>query len=102
LRVYRPSDAHREDIAELFSLGALLRVLRSAGFVPELRMRAAVAQLFAEPRSMVWSNFHLRFVRVLQRTRMDRLLRRLTNDKIGIINTLAAPTWYLVCRKAGA
>ena len=65
-------------------------------------MRAATVQLFAEPRTMVWSDFHLRLVRVLLRTRMDRVLRRLTNDRIGIINTLAAPAWHLVCRKAVA
>ena len=100
LRVLRPRDAERGDLAELFSMRRMLASLRNAGFAPDLRMRDAVAALLAKPASMVWSALHLLLVRLLLRCRMDRALTRLANDTPGFVNTLLTPTWYFVCRKA--
>ncbi|MBL0174426.1 MAG: class I SAM-dependent methyltransferase [Ignavibacteria bacterium] len=101
VRVLRPRDAGRGDLAQLFSLHALLRLLRDAGFEPALTMRAVVNTLFETPEAVVWSAPHLAAVRVLRRTGTDRIVRAMASDRPGFINALLAPSWHLVCGKGG-
>lgn len=102
LRRWRPQDAERDDLAQLFPETQLLRLLREAGFHTRFVNRAVAQRLFREPESVVWSDLHLAVVQWLCRTRVHHILLPIVRDEAGILNRLLNPTFYLICRKDDA
>ncbi|MCB2205554.1 class I SAM-dependent methyltransferase [bacterium] len=102
LRRRRPSDADRDDLAQLLSAEQLSALLGNAGFSWRYVNRAAAKQLFTHPETVVWSDMHLRIVRALRATGLQYPLRVLVRDTPGIFNRWLNPTWYILARKEGA
>jgi SAM-dependent methyltransferase len=99
LRRRRPADADREDIAELLDVRRLDTLMTEAGFSWRYMNRAAAAQLFIRPESVVWSDAHLRIVRFLRRTGLHLPATALVRDTPGVFNRWVNPTWYILARK---
>ncbi len=99
LRRHRPSEADRDDLAELLSLDALTRLLHEHSFAFSFINRRAAEALFARPEDVVWSDWHLRAVTALRRSGLHKAALRLVNDKAGFFNRWINPTWYLIGRK---
>ncbi len=95
----RPADAGRNDLAQLLRFSELTGLLSWSGLKPTFVNRAMARRLFEQPESLVWSDGHLRAVRLLQRSGLKRLILRLVSDKPGLFNSWLNPAWYLICRK---
>jgi len=95
----RPDDATRNDLAQLLSLRQLMALLLAHGLDYQFQNRTVFAKLLTDPRSVLWSEAHLRLFSFAERHGFLRLIQRLINDKQGIFNNLLNPTWYLICRK---
>ncbi len=101
LRSRRPSEAGRDDIAELLSLETLTALLERHLFSCQFINTDAARALFERPEDLVWSDFHLHAVDVMRRSKLHRVALRFVNDAPGFFNTWINPTWYLLCRKTG-
>lgn len=99
LRRRRPADAERDDLAQLLSAPQLDALLRDAGFRWRYANRAAAAMLFTRPESVVWSDMHLRAVRLLRQSGLWRAALALVRDAPGLFNRWINPTWYILARK---
>jgi SAM-dependent methyltransferase len=95
----RPADAGRDDLAQLLSARQLDDLLRAAGLRWRFVNRAAAGMLFSRPETVVWSDLHLRAVRLLRRTGLWRPALAMVRDAPGIFNRWINPTWYILARK---
>jgi 2-polyprenyl-3-methyl-5-hydroxy-6-metoxy-1,4-benzoquinol methylase len=77
LRYFRKSEVERKDIAELIS----------------------VKELFNRNKGIIWSNFHLKLIKITSFLKLDNLLIKIVNDKPGLLNRLFTPTFYLILKK---
>ncbi len=101
LRAKRPADAERDDLAQLLSFTELTGLLHASGLRESFINRAMARRMFETPESLVWSDGHLRAVRLLRRSGLGSLIVRLVSDEAGAFNSWINPTWYLICRKDG-
>jgi SAM-dependent methyltransferase len=99
LRRKRPSEAERDDLAELLSLDALSTLLKQNGFAFRFVNTRAARALFEKPTALVWNSWHLRAVELLRHSGLYRAALTLVNDDRGFFNRRINPTWYLICRK---
>lgn len=99
LREKRPADAERDDLAQLLSFAELTGLLHASGLRESFINRAMARRLFEKPESLVWSDGHLRAVRMLRHSGLDSLFLRLVSDEPGAFNSWINPTWYVICRK---
>ncbi|MBE0645614.1 MAG: methyltransferase domain-containing protein [Bacteroidetes bacterium] len=99
LRKKRPADAAREDLAQLLSFAELTGLLHASGLQASFINHATALRLFDRPESLVWSDGHLRTIRLLRRSGLKNLVLRLVSDEPGFFNSWINPAWYLICRK---
>ena len=97
LGVFRKTEAARKDIAELSSLKNLLSLFYDK-FEVRLFTSHAVKELFNGHKGIVWSNFHLKLVRAINKLKIGRLITLMANDKAGLINRFLTPTYYMILR----
>ncbi len=102
LRLFRPADAGRHDLAQLLSRRTLLRFLRDTGLEPRFMLRHAATRLFAQPGELAWSRGHLALIRLVQRLGLAGAVPRLMPDVPGLLSDLLVPAWYLIARKPAA
>jgi hypothetical protein len=50
-------------------------------------------------KGIVWSSFHLNMIKLIKYFKLDFLLIKISNDKIGFINKFLTPTFYLTLKK---
>ena len=98
LKYFRKKDFNRNDIAQLLSLAKIQNLLGKA-FEVELNTKFSVTELFNGNKGIVWSNFHLRLIKFIRLLRLDMLIKKMANNKIGIINKYFTPTFYLILKK---
>jgi len=98
LKYFRKDDYKRSDIAELFSLNSIINLFQN-DFQISLFTKFSVQELFKGNIGIVWSSFHIKLIAFCQFFSLDRLLIKIANDKIGIINKYFTPTFYLVLKK---
>ncbi|HSL89290.1 MAG TPA: class I SAM-dependent methyltransferase, partial [Ignavibacteriaceae bacterium] len=98
LKRFRKIEMHRTDIAELLSLNDLLKFF-SNFFQVRLFTTYTVKELLNGNKGIVWSDFHLSLMKIIKKTRIDRVLISAANDKFGIINKYLTPTFYMVLIK---
>jgi len=98
LRYFRKSEVTRKDIAELNSLNDLYKLFDEK-FESKLFTKHSVKELFNGNKGIVWSNFHLRLVRMITFFRLNKILIKITNDKPGLLNRFFTPTFYLILKK---
>jgi len=98
LKQFRKDDYNRTDIAQLFSLNELINLFKK-DFEIKLYTKFSVQELFNGNKGIVWSDFHLKLITFCKLIKLDWLLIKLANDKIGIINKYFTPTFYFVLKK---
>ena len=98
LRYFRKSEVTRKDIAELNSLNDLYKLFDEK-FKLQLYTKYSVKELFNGNKGIVWSNFHLRLVRMITFFKLNKILIKITNDKPGLLNRFFTPTFYLILKK---
>jgi SAM-dependent methyltransferase len=98
LKYLRKDDYNRNDIAQLLSLKDLEKLL-GRDFEIKLFTKISVSELFKGNDGIVWSSFHLKLIRFCKIVKLDWLIDRITNDKIGIINKYFTPTFYIIIKR---
>ncbi len=98
LKYFRKNDYRRDDIAELLSLKNLIDLF-SNFFSIKICTIFSVNYLLSGGRGLVWSAFHLSLVKYLNEFGMNKVIRRVANDRIGILNKFFTPTFYIILKK---
>jgi len=98
LKQFRIDDYNRTDIAQLLSLNGLINLFKN-DFEIKLYTKFSVRELFNGNKGIVWSDFHLKLIAFCKLIKLDWLLIKLANDKIGLINKYFTPTFYFVFKK---
>ena len=98
LKNFRKSDYQRDDIAELLSLKKIYDLFGQDYFI-KILTKFSVNYLLDGGKGLVWSNFHLRLVKMVNHFGLSKILRRIANDNPGIINNFFTPTFYIILKK---
>jgi SAM-dependent methyltransferase len=95
LKYFRNDDYGRKDIAQLLSLKEIT-ILFNKDFEINLYTKFAVQELLKGNKGIIWSDFHLKIISFAKTLKLDRLIKRLSNDNLGILNKYFTPTFYFV------
>lgn len=98
LRFFRKMDVNRNDIAQLFSLNQI-KFLLGKDFILRLNTKNIVNQLMNGEKGIVWSNFHLFLLKIINSLNLKKLFLNLPNNKFGIVNKFLTPTFYITANK---
>ena len=98
LKYFRKDDNLRNDIAQLLSLNEIINIF-SNDFEITLYTKFSVQELFNGNKGIVWSDFHLKLIAFCKSIKLDKVLIKIANDKIGIINKYFTPTFYFALKK---
>jgi len=98
LKHFRKDDFNRNDIAELLSLNQIKNLFKDE-FEISLYTKFSVQELFNGNKGIVWSNFHLKLITFCKIIRLDKLIIKIANDKIGVINKFFTPTFYIILKR---
>ena len=97
LPLIRKDDSYRIDIAQLLSLNELKRM--SGDYDLIINTKFAVSELINENKGIIWSRFHLRLLKIILWTSLDKLILKAANDKDSFLNQFLTPTFYLILRR---
>jgi ubiquinone/menaquinone biosynthesis C-methylase UbiE len=97
LPLFRKDDSTRTDIAQLLSLKDIKSM--SGNYEVVLNTKFAVSELIKKNKGVIWSSFHIRLLNFILKTRLDRIILKIANDKSSIINHLFTPTFYLILKR---
>jgi len=95
LRYFRKSELNRQDIAELLSLNNIYELFTDK-FEVQLFTIHSVNELFKGNKGIVWSDFHLKLLQILNKVKLDKVITKLANNRRGFINRFFTPTFYMV------
>ncbi len=95
LPIFRSKDANRKDIAQLFSLAEITRLIGNE-FEIKILTPSVVKVLFTNPKGILWSKFHLFLLKACKILKISFLIEKFANDKVGTINKFITPTFYLI------
>ena len=99
LKQFRKDDYNRTDIAQLFSLNELINLFNK-DFEIKLYTNFSVQELFNGNKGIVWSDFHLKLIALCKFIKLDWAIKKIANDRLGIINKYITPTFYFtLCKK---
>jgi len=98
LKIFRKGDYHREDIAELLSLKNLYKFFNEKYSI-NICTKFSTKYLLNGGKGLVWSNFHLGLIKIVNLLGLKNILLRVSNDKPGIINKFFTPTFYIMLKK---
>lgn len=97
--IFRRGEINRKGIAELMSLNKIISIIKSFELKASLKTTDAVDVLSKNPNYILWSNFHLSLIKLVKALKLDKFLKRLANDRIGIINKFFTPTFYFIIQR---
>lgn len=98
LNFFRKSDYTRDDIAELLSLNQLYDLF-SKKYSFKIFTKFSLEYLLNGGKGLVWSNIHLRLVKMVKLFGLKRLLISIANNKPGIVNKYFTPTFYIILKR---
>lgn len=98
LNNFRKDDYIRSDVAELISLNQLQNLFKK-DFEVIINTKFSAKELFNGNKGIVWSGFHLKLITFCRIIKLDRLLIKIANDKIGFINKYFTPTFYIILKR---
>lgn len=98
LKYFRKSEYNRPDAAQLLSYKEIERLLHGR-FTFYLNTKHSVERLLNGDKGIVWSDFHLRLLKVLKKIKAEKLILKFAEDNAGILNKYFNPTFYLVLKK---
>lgn len=97
--IFRKTEKHRKDIAELKSLKDLIKIFNEFELNFHLHTKFAVKTLFENPERIIWAELHLTLLKILRQLKLEKFLLNLANDRIGFVNKLLTPSFYFVLRR---
>jgi hypothetical protein len=97
LKNFRKEDYNRKDIAQLFSLNELLNLFKK-DYEISLYTKFSVQELFNGNKGIVWSDFHLNLIAFCKFIKLDWAIKKIANDRFGIINKYFTPTFYVILK----
>ena len=68
-------------------------------FLLIFELKFSVDYLLNGGKGLVWSKFHLGLVKDLNKFSLDKIIRRIANDDVGIVNKYFTPTFYIILKK---
>lgn len=95
LNYFRKSEVNRKDIAELLSLKNIYELFADK-FEVQLFTIHSVNELFKGNKGIVWSDFHLKLIHILKNVKLNKVITKLANNRMGVINRFITPTFYMV------
>jgi SAM-dependent methyltransferase len=98
LKNFRKNDYQRDDIAQLLSLNKLYDLFEQH-FSIKIFTKFSVDYLLDGGKGLVWSNFHLRLIKMVNHFGLSKILRRIANDNPGIVNKFFTPTFYIILKR---
>jgi hypothetical protein len=98
LKHFRKDDYSRKDIAQLLSLNELINLFNK-DFHISINTKFSVQELFKGNEGIVWSDFHLKLIALCKFIKLDWVIKRIANDKIGVVNKYFTPTFYIILNK---
>jgi SAM-dependent methyltransferase len=98
LKHFRKDDYSRKDIAQLLSLNELINLFNK-DFHISINTKFSVQELFKGNEGIVWSDFHLKLIALCKFIKLDWVIKRIANDKIGVLNKYFTPTFYIILNK---
>lgn len=98
LQFFRKGEITRKDIPQLLSLNELINLFRN-NFLVNLNTKHPVEKLLEGNKGIVWSDFHLFLIKIIKSLKLDNQIKKISNDKIGILNKFFTPTFYLIAKK---
>ena len=98
LKYFRKDDYNRNNIAQLLSLKELIKLFQK-DFKISLNTKFSVKELFNGNKGIVWSNFHLKLIALCKFIKLDLVIKKIANDKVGVLNKYFTPTFYFVLKK---
>jgi 2-polyprenyl-3-methyl-5-hydroxy-6-metoxy-1,4-benzoquinol methylase len=97
LKYFRKSEVNRKDIAELLSLKNIYELFTDK-FELQLFSTLSVNELFKGNKGIVWSDFHLKLLHILKKVKLDKVITKLANNRMGFINRFFTPTFYMILK----
>jgi SAM-dependent methyltransferase len=98
LKYFRKKDYNREDIAELLSLNYLMNKAEGK-FELFINTNYAVVELMNGNEGLIWSDFHMGLLKIINKLGLGNIIIKLANDKTGLLNRFITPTFYLILKK---
>ena len=98
LPILRKSERHRNDFAALYSIRTILNFISDQG-TARLWTKYATSELFNGNKGIIWSDFHLKFVKAIRFFGFHHLYLKIVNDKFGLITWIYTPTFYITVKK---
>lgn len=98
LKYFRKDDYNRKDIAQLLTLNQLEKIFKN-DFEICLFTKFSVQELFNGNKGIIWSEFHLKLIAFCKFIKLDWVIKKIANDRPGIINKYFTPTFYFVLKK---
>ncbi|MGB5849042.1 MAG: class I SAM-dependent methyltransferase [Ignavibacteriaceae bacterium] len=95
LNYFRKSEMNRADIAELLSLKNIYELFADK-FEVRLFTIHSVNELFKGNKGIVWSDFHVKLLQTLNKVKLDKVITKLANNRMGFINRFFTPTFYMM------
>lgn len=94
LRFFRRNDYSRDDAAELLSLQQLKKLFHAYNM--QLKTTEIVHILSEDPGGILWSSFHLFLYNAVRKSGSFLILKRMSNNRSGLMNNFFTPTFYIV------
>jgi SAM-dependent methyltransferase len=98
IKYFRKDEINRKDLAELLSLTSIQKYF-SKDYEIKIETKHSVEKLLNGDKGIVWSNFHLNLIRFIKKTKLEKLILLVSNDKDGIINKFFSPTFYIIMKR---
>lgn len=98
LKYFKKSEVNRKDIAELRSLTKISNLFYDF-FNVHLLTSHSVNELFQGNKGILWSNFHLNLLKIANGLKLNKIIIKIANDKVGFVNKFITPTLYFVLVK---
>lgn len=96
---FRPLEKNRTGIAQLMSLKQLLKMFEKLNLSYVLSTSYAVNSMFESPEKIAWSSLHLIIIKLIKKIKLDFLIKKISNDRIGFLNRFITPTFYFLLFK---
>ncbi len=98
LRYFRKDDFKRDDIAQLLSINELMDLFYKE-FHFYINTKFVLKELFNGNKGIVWSSFHLKLIAIVRLLKLDWLIIKLSNNKIGLVNKFITPAFYITLKR---
>ncbi len=98
LKNFRRADYQRDDVAELLSLKDVYNLFGRKLSI-KIQTKRSINYLLNGGSGLVWSNFHIQILNLINKFGLKKVLIGAANDRHGFINNFFTPTFNLILKK---